>query len=533
MYGFEQMISDIKIFTMLGGSALVAGEVAVQYIKYKKNKVEKLAKSKIENIKNINSKLGDDGLIINNEVQLKGDYDFEGSIILGPTGAGKSTNFFFTNLLQNNIRGSIVVFDVKGELYNKTSYYQKHVCGRKVYKLSPLDPIHSERFNLLENCKTAQEVIELAGCLLMNGSLYFRMQGGSRGGSDDVVWLNMAKPLLAAAMFFAKEQEAPYNTIEYAIEILLKLDFRTLEAIFNSKQYIGNINLHRQWDIFKMARKADATEASIKITMASNMQIFADDNINMIDQRTTFNFDKFREEESIIYITYPPHKAAYLAPYMSAITSKMFNTFLEGNHDFPIHIFADEMANIGLLPNISNLVSTIRSARISFNAGLQSITQLQQIYGNENTSAILNNLKTKIVLPGLSDIPTLEYISKLCGSKEITVKSMSQNDKNQSSENISKTKISLFDDCDLRCLQDGEMLLITSNKYPLLLQQSPYYKYQKYNMNVHAPLKSNVFYSNKSGNISKIIEDIKEEYKPKKKLTKPSSASEKLKDLLD
>ena len=250
MYTITSMMNDIKIFTMLGGSGLVAGEIVAQYIKYRKNQVEKLAKSKLGTIKSIDSKMGDDGLIINNQVQLKENYDFEGSIILGPTGAGKSTNLFFTNLLQNNIRGSIVVFDVKGELYEKTSYYQQRVCGRKVIRFAPLDPVNSERFNLLENCKTAQEVVELASCLLMNGSLYFRIQTG--GKADDANWLNMAKPLLAAAMFFAKEQDAPYNTIEYAIELLLNCEFKVLENLFNSDKYINNRNLHRQWSIFKM-----------------------------------------------------------------------------------------------------------------------------------------------------------------------------------------------------------------------------------------------------------------------------------------
>ena len=206
--------------------------------------------------------------------------------------------------------------------------------------------------------------------------------------------------------------------------------------------------------------------------------------------------------------------------------------FLESSYDMPIHIFADEMANLGLIPNISNLVSTIRSAKISFTAGLQSMTQLNQIYGTENTSAILNNLKTKIILPGLSDIPTLEYISKLCGSKEITVKNMSQNANNQTSTSISKTKISLFDDCDLRCLKDDEMLLLTSNKYPLLLQQSPYYKYQKYNMNVHEPLK-NTNYSRKLGDLQSSIEKIKKDYTPKKKKRIIKTASSELDDFLN
>ena len=76
MYTITSMMNDIKNFTIFAGVAMTSGEIVAQYIKYRKNQVEKLAKSKLGTIKSIDSKMGDDGLIINNQVQLKENYDF-------------------------------------------------------------------------------------------------------------------------------------------------------------------------------------------------------------------------------------------------------------------------------------------------------------------------------------------------------------------------------------------------------------------------------------------------------------------------
>jgi type IV secretion system protein VirD4 len=84
----------------------------------------------------------------------------------------------------------------------------------------------------------------------------------------------------------------------------------------------------------------------------------------------------------------------------------------------------------------------------------------------------LNNLKTKIILPGLSDIPTLNYISDLCGFKEVKI----TNEKGNTSTMTKK----LFTPEEVRCIDDENELLIIGNKYPIVDQQNTYYKNKKY-----------------------------------------------------
>ena len=137
-----------------------------------------------------------------------------------------------------------------------------------------------------------------------------------------------------------------------------------------------------------------------------------------------------------------------------------------------------------MLNNMSINTATIRSREISMNICLQSITQLYQVYGRDNGKAILNNLKTKIALPGLSDLETTNYLSNLCGNKEITICNTNSN-KNSTTYSYSKAKIKLFEDSELRCLEDNQLLLITSNKQPILTTQNRYYTNSTYINNIY------------------------------------------------
>ncbi len=475
------IIEQFKLFTMLGGGGLVAGEILSCYLKNKTSKVDKLATSFIASKNSIEDITGETGLILSKDIQLKEKYDFEGSVTFGPTGSGKTTSFFFPNLLSNDLKGSIIVTDPKGELFKLTSKYQEKVCKRKVLKFSPLEPGRSEKYNLLTSCKDNSEVVELASTLLFNGALSIELATGKKTGGAE--WIQMAEPLLAAALLYAKNLDYPFNNIEFAFKLIINLDAEQLERlIINSK----NIDAITQFNIFKTVGRADRTEGSIKITLASNMKLFTDHRINASGIENTFNIEKIREEPTILYLTYPENKAAYIAPFIAPFFSQAMNKLIEAysNDSLPITMLFDEFANIGMLSNMSTNVSTIRSRMISMNICLQSITQLYQVYGRENGKAILNNLKTKIVLPGLSDIDTTNYLSNICGNKEITICNTNVT-KQSTTHSYSKTKIKLFEDSELRCLEDNQLLIITSNKQPILTTQNRYYENNIYTNNIY------------------------------------------------
>ncbi|NFN05154.1 type IV secretory system conjugative DNA transfer family protein [Clostridium botulinum] len=479
---FMDIIEQLKLFTMLGGGGLVAGEMLSCYFKNKTSKVDKLATSYIASKNSIEDITGETGLILSKDIQLKEKYDFEGSVTIAPTGSGKTSSFFFPNLLSNNIRGSIIVTDPKGELFKLTSKYQEKVCKRKVLKFSPLEPRTSERYNLLTSCKDNSDIVELASTLLFNGALSIELSTGKKTGGAE--WIQMAEPLLAAALLYTKNLGYPFNNIEFAFKLIINLSTEQLDSLFNSSNNIDCIN---QWNIFKTVAGADRTEGSIKITLASNMKLFIDNRINQVGIDSTFDIEKFRKQPTILYVCYPENKSPYLAPFIAPFFGQAINKLIDSytENNLPITILFDEFGNIGMLSNMSVNVATIRSRKISMNICLQSITQLFQTYGISNGKAILNNLKTKIILPGLSDSDTTNYLSNLCGNKEITICNTNVNKQNIT-HSYSKTKIKLFEDSELRCLEDNQVLIITSNKQPILSVQNRYYTNDTYTNNIYS-----------------------------------------------
>lgn len=481
-HGMTKELTSFLDFTLI---SMVGGEVASYILKQKTQMKTKLANGQLINVNDILDILGNDGIRLSKDIQLKEKFDYEGSVIFGATGSKKTTSIYVPNLLSNDIKGSIIVTDPKEELFTLTSGYQEKVCKRKVLKFSPLDPNYSEKYNLLTSCRDNMEVLELSQSLIFNGCLSVELSTGKKVGGME--WVQMATPYLSSALLYCKNLEYPFNTIEFAFQLLISLKDKELDSLFmNSKNY----DCITQWRIYKSVGKADRTEGSIKITFATNMQLFVDERINKTCSNTTFDFEDFRKEPTIIYICYPEHKANYISPFIAPFLSKMFNDFIEcfNKKSLPVTFLIDEAGNIGQISNLANKASTVRSREISVNLCLQGLTQLYQVYGRDNAKSILNNLKTKMIFPSISDEDALNYISNLCGEKEIEVISKSEN-KTGTSTSTNKTKIMMFSKSDLRCLKDDEFLIVTSNKQPILTKQNTYFTNEEYTKNIKNPVK--------------------------------------------
>lgn len=65
------------------------------------------------------------------------------------------------------------------------------------------------------------------------------------------------------------------------------------------------------------------------------------------------------------------------------------------------------------------MISLARGRDIALWLGIQSLSQLNQTYGNHATQTIMSNCATKIALHGL-DYQTAEYVSKMLGEKTVT-----------------------------------------------------------------------------------------------------------------
>ncbi|MGJ8756127.1 type IV secretory system conjugative DNA transfer family protein [Clostridium botulinum] len=490
--------------TALLGSGTIAAELLGIKLKTKDNKMANAGIKEKEELENLLGK----GLTIAKDIELSQKSSFEGVNIIGPTGSGKTTSFFFPNLLSNKLKGSIVVTDPKGELYEKTSYFQKKVCKRNVILFAPLQPDVSEKYNPLEQCKDTTDVMQLANLLLINGSLATEIATGKKAGG--VEWVDMATPLFTAALLYCKEKGYPIDTIEDAFKLIINTDAEELDTLFSN----ASEDVQLQYNIFKSVGESERTMGSIKITLATNLKLFTDKKICTVTKYSHFKAEDLRNKSTCIYIMYPERRSNYVAPFMACFFTQLIEQALESytNKALPITFFFDEFANVGMLNNMSANAATVRSRKISLNICLQSITQLKQLYGKDNAMSILNNLKTKIILPGLNDLDTLEYVSKLCGKTEINISSKSVTD-HKTTKTYNKTTKQLMDLDEIRCLHEDKLLLILHNKQPVIANKNAYYTNNIYTNNI-----KETFVKQPKINLKEDIKDIKLEIKYKELL---------------
>lgn len=467
-------VDDLIAFTGVAGGLAIGGQLLASFAKGIDGKTYgELATSQFGEIENLKGLIGNDGIKLSKGIQLNSKASCEGINIIGSTGSGKSAGIYVPNLLNEYLEGSIIVNDSKRELYKLTSKWQQSQ-GRKVIVFSPLEPFNSAKYNPLERCKDTTQVIELAQMLLVNGTKSMQMITG-RSGGDDPTWLNMSQSLLCASLLYCKSKGKPLNTITNAIRLIINHDIEELETLFSN----SDEEIKEQYNIFKTCIDSPKTASSIKITLASALQLFTDKKIEEVTSKTDFTGEDFRKQRICLYINIPEVKSHYTSPLMSILIRQLIEELMdfEGNN---IYFMLDEFAtSCGYIIGFSEICAVCRSRKISMMIALQSQSQLEQLYGVYNSKSILNNLKVKCILPSISDINTLNYVSELTGDTQITLKNSSISD-NKTSISYHEAKKKLMDSSEIRRLESDEILIIAHNRQPIKDKQNLYYLNPEY-----------------------------------------------------
>jgi ABC-type polar amino acid transport system ATPase subunit len=104
---------ELAYFCYYTFGVTVGGGILEMVMKKRFELKEKLANGHLITKDDIKDILGNDGLILSKDIQLRQKYDYEGSVIFGATGSKKTTSIYAPNLLRNDIKGSIIVTDPK------------------------------------------------------------------------------------------------------------------------------------------------------------------------------------------------------------------------------------------------------------------------------------------------------------------------------------------------------------------------------------------------------------------------------------
>ncbi|WP_212955749.1 MULTISPECIES: type IV secretory system conjugative DNA transfer family protein [Bacillus cereus group] len=405
-------------------------------------------------------------LYISQNVQITTKKSHEHILLLGPTGSGKSASFFLPNLLNvDNV--SLVVTDPKGELCRKSGPSLKKK-GYKVIHLDLRNPEESANYNLLANARNHDDVRKIADSVLMNG------EGAGKG--DE--WAKLSKTLLEMFLFHEFDKGEKY--INNVIKQMAKLDLKNeLEA----ENFFRNSSEEAYMSFLQYKKLADGASmiSGMFATAQGNMKTFENDNIKAIGKRSDFSPSLLRQQKATLFVSYPEDEAELYSIFLSAFYTQLFSqiksdrsvdeTFGEMS-GLPVYFLLDEFANIGKIPSVDVLLSTVRSKKMSLVLGIQSLDQLKKNY-RDTFNIIVENCKTKIILGGATG-DTADFFSKMVGEEEYTNMSFSQNDKSLSTSTSTNKKAILSAD-QIRRLKSYELVCVSDNLKPFKDNKNYYF----------------------------------------------------------
>lgn len=88
-------------------------------------------------------------------------------------------------------------------------------------------------------------------------------------------------------------------------------------------------------------------------------------------------------------------------------------------------LLMDEFARFGKLPLITDAVSTLRNRNVNICIVIQSLSQLDKIYGQDDRKIIVDNCQFQAILRA-NDAETQQYFSSLIGTRKGIAKSVSE-----------------------------------------------------------------------------------------------------------
>ena len=470
----------IGIVSLIFFSFIFTAIYKLQRRRIKKSVVGDFGTAKKASKKELRPFLGKDGLVVSKRLRLSLKQSYEHVLVAGPTGSGKTRSYAMPNLLED-LSGSFVVTDPKGELFKYTSAYQQS-RGKEVRVFSPQYPEHSFFYNPLYYCENDTDTRDLALTILSNGNISAEYITGVK--ALDTQWMTMARSLLAAGLIWAQRTG---KTVSEGFDAVIKRDTDELDALFNQTGYgLEDYNLYRQ------SLESPRTAASIRTTMASLGQLWIDEKVRMVTSNNEFDFTQIRRRPCVVYVMVPLDKMVYYMPLLSVFFSQFFSAINKKDESaLPVFFILDEFANIGRVPQIETFISTSRDNKISTSIIIQNKAQLDRIYGKDAAEAVISTIKTQIALPGLI-AGSARYFSELAGitTSDAVHASTSQSllkpitSPSHHGESFSRHQRPLYAPDEIRRMPDGKCQVFFLNANPFYDDQNRYDKNSAYRRRV-------------------------------------------------
>ena len=411
------------------------------------------------------------------------------ALLAAPTRSGKGVGIVIPNLL--SYKSSVVVLDIKQENFNLTSGYRKEVLGQEVYLFNPFaEDGRTHRWNPFTYVSSDpdQRVSDLMSIAAM---LY------PDGDNRDKFWVAQARNAFLAFSLYCFDSSVYKNT-KYAKRLnwqeTVKEPPCTLGKIYRLssgngtelKEYFTSLS---QKPFLSPAAKTafsglisqeKETFGSIMGTFKEPLNPWINPVIDAATSADDFLLTDVRKKKMTVYIGILPNKLAESRVIVNLFFSQLINQntkeLPQDNKDLQHQclLLMDEFTSIGRVEIIAHSVSYMAGYNIRLFPIIQSVAQLDAVYGKEYARTIITNHALQIIYTPREQQDANEY-SEMLGYTTVKRRNVSRGRERSVSESEERRALMLPQE--LKGMnQDSEIILYEGMAHPAKVNKIRYYQ---------------------------------------------------------
>ena len=319
------------------------------------------------------------------------------TLIVGGSGAGKSSAYIIPNVLK--MLGSYIIVDPLGEIYDKTHKYLKDngykikVLNYKNRLIKNIDKEDEYQYNPIKHIKSDSDIENLANIIV--------------GDDGDEFWNDASKSLIKAIIYYVIENESKKDLL--TCFKLLGLPRENLFANFDI--FEENTKAYKYYTILKTfpekTYQSIVSTAILKLSFVIN-GIEEDENDN-----DELDFEKLREEKIAVFLMMNENHNEDIK-FNNIFISQFLATYsVENIGKEHIYMILDEFGRIGKIYGFIRNLELARSRKMSISLITNNIENIKEIYGMGFYN-LMNSIDTQLLL-GTSIKSDIMYFSELLG----------------------------------------------------------------------------------------------------------------------
>ena len=354
--------------------------------------------------------------------------------IIGSSQSGKTYSVILPTIMQAIRRGeSVITTSPKGELYEYTAHLaREHGYNVKVINLNPDQLKNSDSINFLKYAiknpqdedEVVKDVISFSRTIIDNTR--------NEGEKVEKFFEDCAFSLLQSMILYLVLSPDIPEEEKTLGNVYMKLTDWGINGVLAR---IGRLPIsHPAKRSFRTFMDSSDTVRQSSISgLMLKLQIFAAKNVRNVTDIDTVSLTAPGEEKCIYYIGMSVDEkntlkflvALYFSIQFQALIKLAKAKYSKQGERLPVKVnfILDEFANCGIIPDMTDKLSVVRSYNIDIMIALQDINQLKKMYPlNDEWQTILSQCMTQIVLK-TNDPVTEEFFSVKSGEMTVVSKS--------------------------------------------------------------------------------------------------------------